>query len=161
MNYKIHKTQELITTKYLNKGDPKMKNNNDISSINERLDSIENILRLLVVNSLTDSLNTLSSDTKEIQEKLPDELTNRLKESGFACIDSEVRNGKKIIFIETENNNEISDFLELNKCIKSDYSIIPVFSFKNKKIHRYRRISFLNERISFVTKKEIHIYTEL
>ncbi len=136
-----------------------MKENNDIKSINERLDSIENILRLLVVNSLADSLNTYSSDTEEIKTELPDELTNILKKNGFVCVNSEVRNGIKIIFIETENDYKMSDFLKFDYWIKRDYSVIPVFSFK--RINGNRRKRFIEERISFATEKEIHIYTGL
>ena len=136
-----------------------MKENDNISSINDRLDSIENILRLLVVNSLTDSLNTVSSESREIQAGLPDELINILKRNGFTCVDSEVRNGSKLIYIETEIDYKFDAFLVLDYKMKSDYSVIPVFSFK--RINENRRKRFIEEQISFTTEKEIHLYTEI
>lgn len=110
-------------------------------------------------NSLTDSLNTVSSEFREIQAGLPDELINILKRNGFTCVDSEVRNGSKLIYIETEIDYKFDAFLVLDYKMKSDYSVIPVFSFK--RINENRRKRFIEEQISFTTEKEIHLYTEI
>ena len=136
-----------------------MKGNNGISSINERLDSIENILRLLVVNSLTDSLDSVSFESKETQARVPDELIRILKKNGITCVDSEVRNGSKLIYVETKSDYKFNDFLKFDYVLKRDYSIIPVFC--SKIINGNRRKRFIEERISFATEKEIHLYTEL
>ena len=49
-----------------------MKANNDFSLLNDRLDSIEKILRILVVNSITDNVvNNVLSESNEITAESP------------------------------------------------------------------------------------------
>lgn len=137
-----------------------MKENDDISLLNKRLDSIEDLLKVLVVNSFTDCLiNTVSSETNENLIDLPDDLISLLESTGFICTDSDKKNNIKIIYLESEYNYKLIDFVNLDYEIKSDFSIIPVFKFK--KINGNRRKRFMEEEISFVTEKEIHIYTQI
>ena len=137
-----------------------MKANNDFSLLNDRLDSIEKILRILVVNSITDNVvNNVLSESNEITAEVSDELIRILNKNGFVYVDSEVKNGLKIIYVETETDHKFNDFLILDYHLKGNYSVIPVFRFK--KINGIRRKRFIEEQISFATGKEIHIYTEL
>ena len=137
-----------------------MKENDDISLLNKRLDSIEDLLKVLVVNSFTDCLiNTVSSETNENLVDLPDDLISILESAGFICTDSDKKNNIKIIYLESEYDYKLIDFVNLDYEIKSDFSIIPVFKFK--KINGNRRKRFMEEEISFVTEKEIHIYTQI
>ena len=136
-----------------------MKGNDDISLIFKRLDSIEEILRLLVVNSLTDSLNTISFESRDLQAGLPDELIKVLKKNAITCVNSDVRNGSRLIYVETKSDYKFNDFFRFHHMLKYDYAIIPVFCFKQ--INGNRRKRFIEEQISFVTEKEIHLYTEL
>lgn len=137
-----------------------MKENDDISLLDKRLDSIEDLLRVLVVNSLTNCfINTLSSKSNENLIDLPDDLIPILESAGFICTDSDIKNNIKIIYLESEYEYKLIDFVNLDYEIKSDFSIIPVFRFK--KINGNRRKRFMEEKISFITEKEIHLYTQL
>ena len=137
-----------------------MKKMNDNSAFDERLDSIEELLRLLVVNSITDDLtSSISSDSCRMRLSLSDKLLEMLDDLDLSCIDSEIRNGYKIIYLEPsiESVFTLNKYIEINSMVKKDYSLIPVF--KLEKINGNRKRRFMEERISFVTKKETHIYT--
>jgi len=137
-----------------------MKKMNDNSAFDERLDSIEELLRLLVVNSITDDLtSSISSDSCRMRLSLSDELLEMLDDLDLSCIDSEIRNGCKIIYLEPSNESvfTLNKYIEINSMVKKNHSLIPVF--KLEKINGNRKRRFMEERISFVTKKETHIYT--
>ena len=140
-----------------------MKEKEEISLLNERLDSIERVLKLLVVNSITDNmLDSVFPKKRNDSFSIPKELTDLLGEYHFAYAGIEVKNGVELICLKpltVAYKYELIHFVTLNADIKTNFSLIPVFVFE--KINGNRRKYFIKNKISFITEKEISIHTVL
>ena len=82
-----------------------MKEKDSIALLNERLDSIEKILKMLVVNSLVDDINT----EIDKQEKIDDVNTEIDKQEKIENINTEIDEQEKNDDSNTENDKKIED----------------------------------------------------
>lgn len=157
-----------------------MKEKDSIALLNERLDSIEKILKMLVVNSLVDDINT-EIDKQEKNDDVNTEIDKQEKIDSIKASVSQIlipfslrrlltKHKMKLgvvkveqditfMFLENEGTRKykFKDYDELNQEIKEKYQkIVPIFNFK--KLNGMQRKRFLEENISFsVQDKEIHI----
>lgn len=86
-------------------GETYMKEKDSIALLNERLDSIEKILKMLVVNSLVDDINT----EIDKQEKIDDVNTEIDKQKKIENINTEIDQQEKNDDSNTENDKKIED----------------------------------------------------
>lgn len=131
-----------------------------IELLTERLDSIEKLLKMLVVNSLADDLNDINNgEPCDNKCELSSELKKFLKDHNLIAVDTRLQNGFTLVYIETEEfvKYRIKDYQTLNCKIKDTfYGTIPVFKFTFLNTRRRKR--FMEEDISFcIHEKEIHI----
>lgn len=134
----------------------------DIELLLERMDSVERLLKLLIVNSILDEAND-DNKNKLLNNVGGDCSWNELEEvvASYEMIIIRIENfnGCNLVYIEPnkELRYKFMEFYNLNMYIKSEYSkVIPVFCFDT--INGMQRKRFVEENISFYIKdKEIHI----
>lgn len=134
-----------------------MKEKYSIKFLDERLESIEKILKILVVNSLADDLEKMNDIGQKIE--LSTELKELLADYGMIVADTEVRNGFTLVYIETKSSvkYKVKDYQFLDWKIKDQFSgLVPIFKFAA--LNGMQRKRFIEENISFcIDEKEIHI----
>lgn len=124
--------------------------------IYERLDTVEELLKMLVVNSLVDDLKESAIKPDQI---LTIEARELLKSYDMNVIKSEKTGGFTFVYIEMGNKYKykITDYIMINDYIKSKQEdLVPVFQFKI--MNGMQRKRFIEENISFIIyEKETYI----
>lgn len=81
-----------------------MEDKNCMEMISERLDSMENILKMLVINSLLDDLNYVDKKEREEAPKtLAEKLKKILEEHGMSYNNLECIQGFRVLYINCES----------------------------------------------------------
>lgn len=125
--------------------------------IYERLDTVEELLKMLVVNSLVDDLK---ESAIKPDQTLTIEARELLKSYDMNVIKSEKTGGFTFVYIEMGNKYKykITDYIMINDYIKSmQEDLVPVFQFKI--LNGMQRKRFIEENISFIIyEKETYIF---
>ena len=137
-----------------------MKTNKDIEMLSERMDSIEKLLKMLVVNSLLDEMNNSDGfETEDGEMIVSDDFEELISEYEMTAIKLETLNEYTLVYIKPSNNIKYKskDYQILNVQLKSIFvQMIPVFCFES--LNGMQRKRFVEEDISFyIEDKEIHI----
>ena len=136
-----------------------MKEKITIEEVTSRLDTIENLLKMLVVNSLADELDESTKAKGNEQNEISEELKELLTEYDMTADKVELNNGFTLVYISMGNRlkYKTKDFLAVDQQIKGMYErIIPIYQFEL--INGMQRKRFVEENISFlVYEKETHI----
>jgi len=134
-----------------------------------RLDSIDEVLKLLVVNSISDELENVTHSKKDdrIDEKnvccFPKELLDYLIDNEYRIKKIEVNNGFWLVYIQSESDvgSKTKKMTEINDYIRYYWdceNIVPVFCFDT--LNGNQRSLLCQRSISFqINNKEIHICT--
>ncbi len=120
----------------------------------ERLDSIEKLLKMLLANSLVDRLDNeiFLKNNPEINM----EMKELLKKYGMIITDVESKNGFILVYIETDKSLKLNDYQTLKYKIENNFRMVPVFTFQS--LNGMQRKRFIEENISFcIREKEIYI----
>ena len=131
-----------------------------IEKQNERIESIENLLKMMIVNGILREIDTSIIDS---YQRVDSEIVDLLLQKGLTVGDFCLINGKKLLNIIVPNEMKISvkQIMKiLEKCKSIDESLDICFYFKT--IHGNQRKSLIEKHISFCTeKKETHIFTNI
>ena len=141
-----------------------MKTKNNFDRLNERLDFIERILQLLVVNSLVDDINnTCGDEFDETGTTILARVYELLEEYNMVAVKSEEQAGFTLVYIKTSTmmKYKAKDFRVLDCEIKGLFAkVIPVFMFEA--INGMLRKRLIEDNISFcVNEKEMHICAKI
>lgn len=135
---------------------------NKVIDIEHRLENIEKILKMLVVNSLVDDLNRSMNYECEDELEASEELKELLYKYNLIVNKLQMSNGFTFVYISIDENNKyrLKNFIDINHNLKEHFEhLVPVFEFKT--MNGMQRKRFIEENISFQIKdKEIHIYAK-
>lgn len=137
-----------------------MEDKNCVEMISERLDSMENILKMLVINSLLDDLNYVDKKEREEAPKtLSEKLKKILEEHGMSYNNLECIQGFTLLYINCESfeKYKMKDYRVVNiKIRKMGIKIIPVFKFEA--LNEMQRKKLFEVNLSFcINEKELYI----
>lgn len=131
----------------------------DINEIYERLNNIEEMLKLLIVNSLMDDFKIKEEQYNE-SSSCRKEITDTLDLYCIKLTKMELNNGFELLYLSLDENVKytMNDFIYLNEYITEiDGQYIPVFCFNS--LNGMRRKRLTEEGISYqVTNKELFIF---
>ena len=142
-----------------------MKNEKDLAKIlnaidmqGKRTDSIEQLLKMLLVNSLLNDFEIVSNENNDIVVDV--EIEDILLNKGFGLGEVEEINGQEILYvlIPTSKKTPVSTLISIHReCMVINPSLIICFYFDQ--INGIQRKRILEEQISFCVKnKEFHIF---
>lgn len=128
----------------------------DIHGMYERLDSIEELLKILIANNLLDEVELTLQD-KEHKKILNEDISAQLSLKGIIENEHYKALNKVIVELICERKITIRDIMEVREwMIKEMEGTIPLFCFD--KLNGMQRKRMLEEKISFKVKnKELHI----
>ena len=138
--------------------------NNNVEGIfnklNDRLDDIEKLLKMLIVNELVDETEQIIAP---IEMVISPELQIFLNRFAMKCFGFNTINNVQVFVIEVPEGTKlkISDFCLLHSEIIAYYpERVPLFGFKT--MNGMQRKRFMQEKISFgVSGKEFHVFNTL
>ncbi|MGO5053946.1 hypothetical protein ACTQ6A_15795 [Lachnospiraceae bacterium LCP25S3_G4] len=121
--------------------------------LNKRLDNIESLLKLLLVNNLVDDLK---NECVQVSN-LSNESKKLITEYGFEVENQQEINGTIFTYITVPVNKKFStkDILKIDSEVKL-YEIKPIYLFEN--LNGMQRKKLIQEDISFcIIGRETHI----
>lgn len=140
----------------------------DEESIYKRLDRIEELIKLLMVNSLIDDFkieqenNTNQNESfAAIRQKTPQYPKDIMDTLDLYCMKitrTDIINGFDAIFLSLDENVKyvMNDFLYIDEFIKNyNERYIPIFCFSS--LNGMRRKRFVEENISYATDIELFV----
>lgn len=122
----------------------------------ERLDSIEELLKMTIANDILNDLDSFIQEDKS-EVILPENISVKLnKRDIFEGIHYEF-SGKRMLHLECKANLTVQDIEDIRSHVAEEADeVIPVFCFD--RINGMKRKRMLEKKISFSVKdKEIHI----
>lgn len=129
----------------------------EIRKIQERLDSIEELVKLSLAANLLDDMQSIASEKGNYEKLLCEEISVSLKEKEVFEIGHYKFFDKMVVELRSEKKITVREMQELNKwLIQQLENTIPVFCFEG--LNGMKRKRMLEEKISFkISDKEIHI----
>lgn len=137
-----------------------MKEKITINDIDKRLNGIEEILKMLVVNSLIDDIDKerMRLDRNELNEEF-NEIVDFLSQYKLTIGRTDENNGFTLVYVFTNTKQKLKtkDYLLINqKLVNTFERVVPVFCFDT--LNGMQRKRFIEESISFqITGKEMFI----
>ena len=131
-----------------------------INDIDKRLSSIEEVLKMLVVNSLINDIDKerVQQDRYELNEEF-NEIVDFLSQYKLAIGRTDETNGFTLVYVFTNPKQKFKtkDYLLINqKLVNTFEHVVPVFCFDT--LNGMQRKRFIEESISFqITGKETFI----
>lgn len=137
-----------------------MKEKITINDIDKRLSSIEEVLKMLVVNSLINDIDKerVQQDRYELNEEF-NEIVDFLSQYKLTIGRTDETNGFTLVYVFTNPKQKFKtkDYLLINqKLVNTFEHVVPVFCFDT--LNGMQRKRFIEESISFqITGKETFI----
>ena len=131
-----------------------------INDIDKRLSSIEEVLKMLVVNSLINDIDKerVQQDRYEWNEEF-NEIVDFLSQYKLTIGRTDETNGFTLVYVFTNPKQKFKtkDYLLINqKLVNTFEHVVPVFCFDT--LNGMQRKRFIEESISFqITRKETFI----
>lgn len=131
-----------------------------INDIDKRLSSIEEVLKMLVVNSLINDIDKerVQQDRYELNEEF-NEIVDFLSQYKLTIGRTDETNGFTLVYVFTNTKQKFKtkDYLLINqKLVNTFEHVVPVFCFDT--LNGMQRKRFIEESISFqITGKETFI----
>ena len=131
-----------------------------INDIDKRLSSIEEVLKMLVVNSLINDIDKerVQQDRYELNEEF-NEIVDFLSQYKLTIGRTDETNGFTLVYVFTNPKQKFKtkDYLLINqKLVNTFEHVVPVFCFDT--LNGMQRKRFIEERVSFqITGKETFI----
>ena len=131
-----------------------------INDIDKRLSSIEEVLKMLVVNSLINDIDKerVQQDRYELNEEF-NEIVDFLSQYKLTIGRTDETNGFTLVYVFTNPKQKFKtkDYLLINqKLVNTFEHVVPVFCFDT--LNGMQRKRFIEESISFqITGKETFI----
>lgn len=131
----------------------------DIQGMYERLESIEELLKISIANNLLNEMELIVQNEKN-KKILKENISAYLNEKGIIESKHYKVFNKIIVELVCERKTTVRDIMEVHeRVIKEGEGEIPLFCFD--KLNGMQRKRMLEEKISFKIKnKEIHVVEE-
>lgn len=128
----------------------------DMKSIYERLDSIEDLLKVSIANDILSDLDSIIP-RKNKKRILNESLSDRLNEEGIVEDIHYEFSGKLVLHFVCKENLTVQEIEVIRRQVIEEMDeVIPVFCFE--KLNGMKRKRMLEKKISFcIANKEIHI----
>lgn len=133
-----------------------MKEKITINDIDKRLNGIEEVLKMLVVNSLVDDID---KERMQLDRNELNEMVDFLSQYKLTIEKTDETNGFTLVYVFTNTKQKFKtkDYLLINqKLVNTFEHVVPVFCFDT--LNGMQRKRFIEERVSFqITGKETFI----
>lgn len=128
----------------------------EIKELSIRIEDLEKLIKLLLVNNLIDEANCLeNNDSLEIDEK----LILALEKHNLKIKKQDIIEKAKVLYIIVPNNIGIKYMMYLKELFRElQNDIEPVFQFE--KLNGMKKKRLIEEKISYIViDKELHIFS--
>lgn len=123
-----------------------------LEQINNRFDSVEELLKILAINELVNELNV------NVVDKVNENVDIVLQNHGIFITKVDNISEKKLFYLQTNNTWQIKALMNIQtEIIEAQPNCIPVFQFK--RVYGMQRKRLEQEKISYyIENKELHIF---